>query len=151
MALITAGKTNIFPATAFHAHNTSDVGLSNPTTLVPVVFNTIIQQTGSSYNTSTSQFTCPVEGWYHFTCSYEINNVAAGVWYYFGIALNGAILHPHDAEFNSNPGGTYHKMHDDIIKYFGVGDIVTVGAANLAGGTLLANTNQFCGILLKSG
>ena len=132
MALITAGKTNLFPSTAFHAHNTSQVNLSNPQTLNPVLYPTIVSQTGSSYNTGTSQFTCPVAGWYHFTASYEINSPSVNVWYYFGIALNGGIINPHDAVFS---GTTYHKMHDDIIRYFGVGDVVTVGAANLAGGS----------------
>ena len=145
MALITAGKTNLLPVTAFHANHTTQVNLSNPQSLTPVAFTNVVSETGSSYNSGTSTFTCPITGWYHFTTSYEINGPANNVWYYYGIALNGGIINPHDLVFS---GTTYHKMHDDIIKHFTAGDLITVGAANLAGGNLMPNTNQFAGILL---
>jgi hypothetical protein len=64
LVISTAGLNTRPLQTACLVRTSGNIDYSSINTFQKVAFNTVINQTGSSFNTSTNRFTAPVDGWY---------------------------------------------------------------------------------------
>ena len=66
LVISTAGQVTRPNQVACLVRTSGNDNYTTPNTYQKVALNTVINQTGSSFNTSTNRFTAPVDGWYLF-------------------------------------------------------------------------------------
>ncbi len=112
---------------------------------VSVPFNSIVEQKGSNYNTSTYRFTAPISGSYLVTAACQGNNLGAN-WYNMFIRVNGA------NRFGTYMNGlsvSYQPFYTYGITSVSVGDYFDVAiTSNITSGSLelgsVDSRNMFC-------
>jgi hypothetical protein len=64
LVISTAGQVTRPNQVACLVRTSGNIDYTSATAYQKVAFNTVVNQTGSSFNTSTNRFTAPVDGWY---------------------------------------------------------------------------------------
>ena len=90
-----------------------------------IAYDTLLDQRGSSYSTSTSRFTAPVSGWYAFFASLNsnVNSDGDGA---FGIKINGSTNNNIIDVMQAQNGGSYNGRAVSGCKYLSANDYVEV-------------------------
>jgi hypothetical protein len=106
------------------------------TSMSPIVFDTVTNQTGSNYNASTGLFTAPVAGWYtvsHCTILFSMGS-ATYTWLY----KNGTNYATTSLGSYGSFTGSYAGQGGTLMVYASAGDTLGVGCThngtNLHGG-----------------
>ena len=101
----TSGEITYPTQPIFWARNSGSIGsVTGDGTIYPVVYNTVVGQVGTGYNSGTGLYTAPIAGWYQFFSSVFFTPFAAG--HTFGLltlTLTGII---NFASFEANPVAT---------------------------------------------
>lgn len=97
------------------------------TTLSPIIFDNIVNQTGSSYNASTGYFTCPVTGWYFVSFSALLYNMGSASYAYY--AINGGQVGPSTILYGQFTG-SYAIQGAAHLLYCNANDTLSIGFVN---------------------
>lgn len=111
-----------------------------------LAFQTLLYNNGSHYNSSSYEFTCPVDGYYLCTAGLEAATFTQNANYGVYILRNGAAV---NNQVNSRVIGQQIRLTTNIahVYSFDAGDIISVQAFH-SGGTIVWDNNGYFGVTL---
>ena len=107
-----------------------------------IQYNTIVDQTGSNYSTSTNRFTAPVSGWYQFnaTANFASNSDVDGA---IQIAVNGVMADTRASVNQAQNGGNYSGRSVAGVMYLSANEYAEVWVYTTV--TLVSRSNPWAG------
>jgi len=90
-----------------------------------MTYNLSVSQKGTSYNSSTSTFTAPVDGWYQFNASWTATETADSDGT-FSLFKNGTIVSPIGTVSVAKDGGSYDGRAISACEYLIKGEYINV-------------------------
>jgi|13_taG_2_1085334.scaffolds.fasta_scaffold05736_3 hypothetical protein len=125
---------------------TRTVGFTSTGTIDDINFPTLVYNTGSHFDTTTDEFTCPVDGHYLCTAGLEAATFTQNANYGTYILRNGAAM---SNQVNSRFIGQQIRAttNTTAVYYFNAGDLISVRAYH-SGGTINWDNNGYFGVTL---
>jgi hypothetical protein len=137
MTVDTSGRVTKPFQPAFRARKTASQTIQNNSADIKVTFDTADTNIGSHYNTSTSRFTAPVAGWYHFNAFFMYESFPTDWAYSFirfvlnGSSSNSEIMYgriPSGSNYLTLCASTYYYL--SVNDYFEVFTRIVSGSSN---------------------
>ena len=137
MTVDTSGRVTKPFQPAFRARKTASQTIQNNSADIKVTYDTADTNIGSHYNTSTSRFTAPVAGWYHFNAFFMYESFPTDWAYSFirfvlnGSSSNSEIMYgriPSGSNYLTLCASTYYYL--SVNDYFEVFTRIVSGSSN---------------------
>jgi hypothetical protein len=137
---------------AFRVRKSASQTIQNNSADIKVTYDTADTNIGSHYNTSTSRFTAPVAGWYHFNAFFMFESFPTDWSYSFirfvlnGSSSNSEIMYgriPSGSNYLTMAASTYYYL--SVNDYFEVFTRIVGGSSNAQ---IRASFAEFSGMLV---
>ena len=110
MTIDSSGRPAFPNRVVFEAHYTGGNITFSTGSNQALVYNNVVQQGGTNYNTSTGKFTVPITGFYLFAIKNNFYNIAADNVMYHGLLQNGTGFSSDEATFGEYMTSSHNSL-----------------------------------------